>query len=96
MDAKGGHYDVQIKRQMDKGGHYDVQKEMGWSVNMVKLKGRIKGIMMWKLKGGCKRGHYDVQIKRVDGIREGHYDVEMKGWMQKGGHYDVQIKRVDG
>ena len=25
MDAKSGHYDVQIKRLMDKGGHYDVQ-----------------------------------------------------------------------
>ena len=48
--------------------------------------------MMCKLKGGYKRGHFDV---------------EMKGWMQKGGiimcklkgsmekgHYDVQIKRL--
>ena len=35
-----------------------------------------------KLKGRMdKRGHYDVQIKRVDA---------------KGGHYDVQIKRADG
>ena len=25
MDAKGGHYDVQIKGWMDKGGHYDAQ-----------------------------------------------------------------------
>ena len=24
-------------------------------------------IMMCKLKGGCKRGHYDLQIKRADG-----------------------------
>ena len=43
MDAKGGHYDVQIKRvdikqgimmcklsvQMEKGGHYDVEMK-GW------------------------------------------------------------------
>ena len=26
-----------------------------------------EGIMMCKLKGGCKRGHYDVHIKREDG-----------------------------
>ena len=25
------------------------------------------GIMMCKLKGGCKREHFDVQIKRADG-----------------------------
>ena len=25
------------------------------------------GIMMWKSKGGSKRWHYDVQIKRADG-----------------------------
>ena len=24
--------------------------------------------MMWKSKGGCHRGHYDVQIKRIDGL----------------------------
>ena len=36
--------------------------------------------MMWKGQGGCKRGHYQVQIKRaVD--KGGHYDVEMKGWI---------------
>ena len=36
---------------------------------MCKLKGRWirEGIMMWKSKGGCKTGHYDVQIKRADG-----------------------------
>ena len=40
----------------------------GWK-RIRKLKGRMdkRGIMMCKLKGGCKRGHYDVQIKRVDG-----------------------------
>ena len=39
--------------------------------------------MMWKSKGGWKRWHYDVQIKRgMD--KGGHYDVEMKGWMRKG------------
>ena len=28
---------------------------------------KVEGIMMCKLKGGCKRGwmHYDVQIKRA-------------------------------
>ena len=31
--------------------------------------------MMCKLKGGWKRGHYDVQIKRA---------------MDKGGHYVVE------
>ena len=38
---------------------------------------------MWKSKGGCKRGYYDVcKLKwRID--KRGHYDVEMKGWMQK-------------
>ena len=56
---KGGHYDVEMKRwmqkggiircklkgRMDKGGHYDVE---------------MKG---WMQKGG----HYYVQIKRGDG-----------------------------
>ena len=23
--------------------------------------------MMWKSKGGCKKRHYDVQIKRAEG-----------------------------
>ena len=27
--------------------------------------------MICKLKGGCKMGHYDVQIKRPDGQRFG-------------------------
>ena len=27
--------------------------------------------MICTRKGGCKRGQYDVQIKRVDGLREG-------------------------
>ena len=36
--------------------------------------------MMWNSKGGCKRGHYDVEIN-LDGHR---------------GHYHFQIKRVDG
>ena len=39
--------------------------------------------MMCKLKGGCKRGHYDVQFKRELMDKWGHYEVEMKGWMQK-------------
>ena len=34
--------------------------------------------MTCKCKGGCKKGHYDVQIK---------------GWMDKGGHYDEHMKR---
>ena len=36
---------------------------------MCKLKGGWirKGIMMWKSKGGCKRGHYDCKLKgRMD------------------------------
>ena len=60
-DAKGGNMMCKFKGQMDKGGHYGVQiKKGGW------IKG---GIMMWKSKGGCKRWHYDVQIKRADGYR---------------------------
>ena len=38
---------------------------------------------MWKSKGGCKRGYYDVRIKRADGKGKA-YDVEMKGCLQKG------------
>ena len=36
---------------------------------MCKLKGEWirEGIIIWKSKGGWKRGHYDVQIKRADG-----------------------------
>ena len=35
---------------------------------MCKLKGGwIRVGIMWKSKGGCNRGYYDVQIKRVDG-----------------------------
>ena len=36
---------------------------------MCKLKGRwiTEAIMTCKCRGGCKRGHYDVKIKRVDG-----------------------------
>ena len=41
-----------------------------------------------EMKGmDAKEGHYDVQIKRVDGNmmdKGGHYDVQIKGWMQKG------------
>ena len=39
--------------------------------------------MMWKSKGGCKRWHYDEQIKRWMN-KGGHYYVEIKEWMQKG------------
>ena len=39
--------------------------------------------MMRKSKGGWKRWHYDVHIKR-EMDKGGNYDVEMKGWMQKG------------
>ena len=31
----------------------------------------------------CKRGQYDVNIKRADD-KKGLYDVEMKRWRQKG------------
>ena len=73
--GKGGHNDVEMKGWMEKV-HYDVQiKRAGWI---------REGIMMWKRKGGWKRGQYDVQIKRrMD--KEEHYDVEMKGGMQKRG-----------
>ena len=37
--------------------------------------------MMCKLKGGCKRGHYDVQIKRQ--MDKGHYYVQIKRCMKK-------------
>ena len=47
MDAKGGHYDVQIKRAgWISEGHYDVQ------IKRVDGKG---GIMMCKLKGRMER-----------------------------------------
>ena len=46
--------------------------------------------MIFEQKGGCKRGHYDVEMKggwtqrsllkgRID--KGGHYDVEMKEWI---------------
>ena len=41
-----------------KGGEYDSQILKGLWIK--------EGIMMCKLKGGCKRGHFDVQIKRED------------------------------
>ena len=44
-----------------------------------------------QMKRWIEKGHYDVQIKSVDG-KEGHY-VEIKGWIQSE-HYDVQIKRA--
>ena len=44
MDAKGGIMMCKLKGWMDKGGHYDVQ-----------------------MKRWMEKGHYDVQIKRVDG-----------------------------
>ena len=38
--------------------------------------------MMWKSKGGCKRGPYDSQIEgRMD--KRGHYDVQIKRYIQK-------------
>ena len=51
---------------------------------MCKLNGQMgNGGYDMQMKGGYKRGHYDVQMKRADG-KGGHYDVEMKGWMQQG------------
>ena len=40
-----------------------------WGIVMCKFKvGWIReGIMMWKSKGGCKKGQYDVRLKRADG-----------------------------
>ena len=46
-----------------------------------------EGIMMWKRKGGCKKG-VGVRIlmcKLKAQMDKGeHSDVEMKGWMKKG------------
>ena len=49
---------------MNKGGNYDVEMT-GWIPNC--------GIIRCKVKGRMEKGgHYDVQIKRMDGwIREG-------------------------
>ena len=49
-----------LKGWMDNGGNYDVEMK-GWMQN---------GCIMWKSKGGCKRGHYDVHSKH--------------GWKRKG------------
>ena len=40
--------------------------------------------MMWKSKGGLKRGQYDSQILKGRMDKRGHYDVQIKRWMQKG------------
>ena len=55
-------------------------------------KGRwiMKGIMMWKSKGTCKREQYDSQIKRQVDKKKGITMCKLKGQMDKG-HYDVQI-----
>ena len=56
---KGEHYDVQITEVDEKGG-----------IMMCKLKGQMdKGVHydVANYEGGCKRCHYDVQFKRVDG-----------------------------
>ena len=59
---------------------------------------------MLKRKGGWKRGQYDVQTKRVDGLGWalcGNQKVDGKGGimmckrklqMEKGGHYNAEIK----
>ena len=39
--------------------------------------------MMCKLKGGCKSGHYDVQIKEGRWIRESIIMLQIVRWMQK-------------
>ena len=53
------------------------------------------GNMMCKLYGRMeKRGHYDVQIKRIDG-KGGIMMCKLNEPMDKGGHYDVKIKRAD-
>ena len=61
--------------------------------------------MMWKLKDGGKRMHYDVQIKRADGqgralcenqrvdANGGNIMCKLKGLIDKGGLYDVEMKR---
>ena len=56
---------------MDKGGHYGGNERVDGKggIMMCELKGGMdrEGILTWKSKGGWKRRHYDVQIKRGDG-----------------------------
>ena len=64
---KGGHYDVELKRWMQRG-YYDVQikREDGYGRVKWHFKERIdgkKGNVMCKLRGWVdKGGHYDVQM----------------------------------
>ena len=68
MDAKGCHYQMQIKKGgWIRGRHYEVERVDG--------KG---GIMMCKLKGRMdKGGHYDVEMKGWI-QKGGHYYVQIK------------------
>ena len=51
---------VEMKWWIAKGWHYDVQiYKGGWDKGVA--------IMMWKSKGGCNRGQYDVRITRAVG-----------------------------
>ena len=52
--------------------------------------GWTRDIMMWKLRGGWKRWHYDVQIEKGGWIRmEAKYEVWIRTgimmWKSKGG-----------
>ena len=71
MDAKGDIIMCKLKGWMDKGGNYDVEMK-GWMQKAGNIRCKLKGgwikeCIMKKYKGGWKRWHYDVQIKRVDG-----------------------------
>ena len=59
MDAKRG----QIKGLMIKECIMMLKCKLKGALDGLKM----EGIMMCKLRGGCKRWHYDVQIKRADG-----------------------------
>ena len=109
VDAQGGIIMCKLKGWMQKGGHYDVQMKR-WiqkgGIKMCKLKGWIdKGGHYVKIKRCFQRGHYDVQIQRADekgrallcgnervDATGGNMMCKLKGRMDKGRHYDVEMK----
>ena len=61
-----------LKGWMDKGGYDNVEMKGGWKKWHYDVSGNLDGGWIgvgikWKSKGGCKRGYYEVQIKRADG-----------------------------
>ena len=65
MDAKRGM--CKLKGGMDKGGHYDVEMKGWMQKGSIISKLMDNGRACANEKGGWKRWHYDVQIKRADG-----------------------------